>query len=246
MLEQLANSLGLGLVAHRRTSSSSSHRQRSSHARTGAQSTGCRSAFGITSSRPEAAGARAADIGFLRDASTSTSSRSCPTPLPISAQLDPLDRRLAFDRADRPAAFPWVQQQVECVNALMERLLLEAPIVVTMFSPLTEALYFAQSTEQFLEHAQQAPALIHQALSIIAENLRAAAEQVMRAARMGSSSPCRAPPRRSCPRPRIVSLAGRTTSPRCAGAEWLAEHPPPARRQGFDVRSWRSTIQCRC
>jgi uroporphyrinogen decarboxylase len=80
-----------------------------------------------------------------------------------------------------PQRSPWVQQQVECINALMERILLEAPIIVTMFSPLTEALYFAQSTEQFLEHAQQAPALVHQALGVIAENLKAAAEQLLRA-----------------------------------------------------------------
>lgn len=80
-----------------------------------------------------------------------------------------------------PQKSPWVQQQVECVNAMMERLLLNAPMVVTMFSPLTEALYFAQSTEQFLEHAQQAPAVIHQALAIIADNLKAAAEAVLHA-----------------------------------------------------------------
>lgn len=80
-----------------------------------------------------------------------------------------------------PQRSPWVQQQVECVGALLEQLVLTAPIVVTMFSPLTEALYFAQSTEQFLEHAHEAPVVIHQALDIIAENLRVCAEQVLRA-----------------------------------------------------------------
>lgn len=80
-----------------------------------------------------------------------------------------------------PQRSAWVQQQVECVNALMERLLLESPIVVTMFSPLTEALGFAQSTEQLLEHMRQAPAVVHQALGIVAENLRVLGEQLIRA-----------------------------------------------------------------
>lgn len=80
-----------------------------------------------------------------------------------------------------PARSPWVQQQLECINAVQEQVILIKPVVVTMFSPLTEALHFAQSTKQFLEHAQQAPAVIHQALSVIAENLRVAAEQVVRA-----------------------------------------------------------------
>jgi uroporphyrinogen decarboxylase len=80
-----------------------------------------------------------------------------------------------------PQRSAWVQQQVECVNALMERLLLESPVVVTMFSPLTEALYFAESTEQFLDHAQQAPAIVHQALGIIADNLRVLGETLIRA-----------------------------------------------------------------
>jgi len=80
-----------------------------------------------------------------------------------------------------PQKSPWVQQQVECIKSLQDQLLLEAPIVVTMFSPLTEALYFTQSTEQFLEHAQRSPAVVHQALGVIAENLRGASEQLIRA-----------------------------------------------------------------
>ncbi len=80
-----------------------------------------------------------------------------------------------------PQRSPWVRQQVECIGGLIEELMLDAPIVVTMFSPLTEALYFAQSTDQFLDHIRQAPAVVHQALDIIAGNLRGAAEQVIQA-----------------------------------------------------------------
>lgn len=80
-----------------------------------------------------------------------------------------------------PQRSPWVQQQVECVNALMEQLLLESPIVVTMFSPLTEAFHFAESTEQLMQHMQESPAVVHQALGIITENLRLLGEQLTRA-----------------------------------------------------------------
>jgi uroporphyrinogen decarboxylase len=55
------------------------------------------------------------------------------------------------------------------------------PVVVTQFSPLTEALHMAQSAEQLLEHAQQNPAVVHRALGVIAENLRIVAEAVIRA-----------------------------------------------------------------
>jgi len=79
----------------------------------------------------------------------------------------------------------WARQQVECINGLIEELMLDAPIVVTIFSPLTESLYFAQSTEQFLEHAQQAPAVVHQALDVISDNLRGLAEQVIQAGAEG-------------------------------------------------------------
>lgn len=79
-----------------------------------------------------------------------------------------------------PQRSDWLNQQVECVGALMDDLLL-TPVVVTQFSPLTEALHMAQSAEQVLEHAQQNPAVVHRALGVIAENLRIAAEAVIRA-----------------------------------------------------------------
>lgn len=102
-----------------------------------------------------------------------------PYPFPQNSIESVADWRL-IEPID-PQRSPWIQQQAECVSALFEQLLLSAPIVVTMFSPLTEALHFARSNEQFLEHAREAPAVVHQALDIIAENLRLAAEQVIKA-----------------------------------------------------------------
>ena len=101
-----------------------------------------------------------------------------PYPFPHQS-IESIDDWRLIEPID-PQRSPWVQQQVECVSALFEQLLLSAPIVVTMFSPLTEALYFAKSTEQFLDHAREAPVVVHQALDILAENLRLLAEQVIK------------------------------------------------------------------
>ncbi len=64
------------------------------------------------------------------------------------------------------------QQRAECVRILRDELGFDTPIIVTVFSPLCEALYFAGERERFLEHAHQAPSIVHEALATIAENLR--------------------------------------------------------------------------
>jgi uroporphyrinogen decarboxylase len=66
----------------------------------------------------------------------------------------------------------FLTQRAESVARLRERVGFDTPIIMTVFSPLCEALYFAESKELFLQHAQQSPTVVHQALSIIAENLR--------------------------------------------------------------------------
>lgn len=63
-------------------------------------------------------------------------------------------------------------QRMESVVQLRQLIGLEAPIVVTLFSPLTEALYMAESTELFLRHAEESPAIVHEAMRTLAENLR--------------------------------------------------------------------------
>jgi uroporphyrinogen decarboxylase len=101
-----------------------------------------------------------------------------PYPFPNNSIQSVNDWRL-IEPID-PHRSPWVQQQAECVSSILSELITTTPIVVTMFGPLTEALHFAQSPEQFFEHLQQAPAVVHRALSVIAENERHAAEQVIR------------------------------------------------------------------
>lgn len=59
------------------------------------------------------------------------------------------------------------------VQALRDVVGYETPIVMTVFSPLCEALHFVASYDLFFEHYAQSPAVIHEALATMAENLRA-------------------------------------------------------------------------
>ena len=73
-----------------------------------------------------------------------------PYPFPHNWIQDVGDWRL-IEPID-PQRSPWVQQQVTAWMHSWRRAALTTPIVVTMFSPLTEALHFAQSPVQLLEH----------------------------------------------------------------------------------------------
>jgi uroporphyrinogen decarboxylase len=73
----------------------------------------------------------------------------------------------------------FILQRSECVQLLRDELGFDTPIIVTVFSPLCEALYFAGGRERFFEHAQAAPSVIHEALSVLAENLRAHVRDVI-------------------------------------------------------------------
>jgi uroporphyrinogen decarboxylase len=64
-------------------------------------------------------------------------------------------------------------QRSVSIQALRDAVGYETPIIMTVFSPLCEALYFGETRELFLEHANSDPSVIHDALSTIAENLRA-------------------------------------------------------------------------
>lgn len=64
-------------------------------------------------------------------------------------------------------------ERAVAIQALRDAVGYETPIIMTVFSPLCEALYFAESHETFFDHYEQAPAVIHEAIATIAENLRA-------------------------------------------------------------------------
>ena len=64
-------------------------------------------------------------------------------------------------------------QRAEAVRVLRDELGFDTPIIVTVFSPLAEALYAAEDRDRFLVDAQEASVVVHEALSTLAENLRA-------------------------------------------------------------------------
>jgi uroporphyrinogen decarboxylase len=102
-----------------------------------------------------------------------------PYPFPHGSIRSVADWRL-IEPID-PKRSPWIQQQVECVHALADELGYQVPVIVTQFSPLTEALHFVQSADKFFDHLLESPATVHRALGIIAENLQASAEAVISA-----------------------------------------------------------------
>ncbi|MCC6628963.1 MAG: uroporphyrinogen decarboxylase [Chloroflexi bacterium] len=63
------------------------------------------------------------------------------------------------------------RQRLLAIEHLRNWLGEETPIIYTVFSPLTEAIYAAGSREALKRYAADEPALVHQALSVVATNL---------------------------------------------------------------------------
>jgi len=64
-------------------------------------------------------------------------------------------------------------QRAVSIQALRDAVGYETPIIMTVFSPLCEAMNFADTRELFFEFCDESPAVVHEALATIAENLRA-------------------------------------------------------------------------
>lgn len=94
-----------------------------------------------------------------------------PYPFPKKSIRDVNDWRLIEPIDVERSRF--FHQRSVAIQALRDAVGYETPIIMTVFSPLCEALYFAETRELFLEHAQSDPAVIHDAIATIAENLRA-------------------------------------------------------------------------
>jgi uroporphyrinogen decarboxylase len=94
-----------------------------------------------------------------------------PYPFPRRTISDPNDWRLLepIDE-DRSRYFT---QRATAIQALREMVGFDVPIIMTVFNPLSEAMHFATSNEVFMQHAEEYPSIIHEALATIAENLRA-------------------------------------------------------------------------
>ncbi|MGH2560451.1 MAG: uroporphyrinogen decarboxylase family protein [Thermomicrobiales bacterium] len=93
-----------------------------------------------------------------------------PYPFPRKSIQEPNDWRLIEPIDVERSRF--FTQRAESVRALRDEVGYEVPIIVTLFNPLCEAIYFAADRDRFFAHAQESPTVIHEALSVIAENLR--------------------------------------------------------------------------
>ncbi len=91
-----------------------------------------------------------------------------PYPFPKGSIAAPNDWRL-FEPIDPGARY--LRERAEAVAILRETLGFDTPIVMTVFSPLAEAMYAAKSREQFLSHMREHPVLMHEVLATIAANL---------------------------------------------------------------------------
>lgn len=94
-----------------------------------------------------------------------------PYPFPRKSISNPDDWYL-FEPIDQERSRYFTQRAV-AIHTLRDEVGYEAPIVMTVFSPLAEAMYAAKDRETFLQHAREHPIAVHQALATIAENLRA-------------------------------------------------------------------------
>lgn len=94
-----------------------------------------------------------------------------PYPFPKRSIRTPNDWRMVEPiNVERSRFF---HQRAVAIQALRDAVGYETPIIMTVFSPLCEAMYFAETRELFLEHVREAPNAVHEALATIAENLRA-------------------------------------------------------------------------
>lgn len=66
----------------------------------------------------------------------------------------------------------YLNQRLSAIHALRNEVGFETPIIMTVFSPMAEAMRFAQSRDLFLSHLHDHPTVVHEALSTIAANLR--------------------------------------------------------------------------
>ncbi|MGI8475484.1 MAG: uroporphyrinogen decarboxylase family protein [Thermomicrobiales bacterium] len=72
-----------------------------------------------------------------------------------------------------PSESRFFQQRAEAVRVLRDEVGFDTPIIVTLFSPLCEALYFTADRDAFVQTARESPTIVHESLATIAENLRA-------------------------------------------------------------------------
>lgn len=125
--------------------------------------------------RPAGSGRRLADATFdffdsAFDLDILKIMPDIPYPFPRRSIRKPEEWRL-IEPIDAERSH-YLHQRAQAIQLLRDMVGFDTPIIMTVFSPLAEAMYFAENRETFLEHAANHPTLIHEALATIAGNLR--------------------------------------------------------------------------
>src|SRR5918994_2824247 len=102
-----------------------------------------------------------------------------PYPFPRASFRQPSDWKLIEPIDVERSRF--THQRAQAVQVLREQLGPDTLIVMTLFSPLTEAMHFCESKEAFLDEARTRPGFVHEALATIAANLHAHVADVIAA-----------------------------------------------------------------
>ena len=92
-----------------------------------------------------------------------------PYPFPQRSIEKPNDWRL-IEPID-PGQSRFFRERAEAVASIRDVLGLDTPVIMTVFSPLAEAMYAARDRNLFLAHLEEQPALMHEVLTTIALNL---------------------------------------------------------------------------
>ncbi|MBA3449779.1 MAG: uroporphyrinogen decarboxylase [Chloroflexia bacterium] len=100
-----------------------------------------------------------------------------PYPFPQKSISSVDDWRL-FEHID-PMRSRFFRERAETIGYIRDAIGFETPVIMTLFSPLAEAMYAARDRQQFLAHMQEHPMVIHEALATIAENLAAHVRDVI-------------------------------------------------------------------
>jgi len=116
--------------------------------------------------RPEGSGRRLAEATFnffeaTFDLDILKIMPDIPYPFPRRSVTKP-DDWLLIEPIDQERS-RYFTQRAMAIRALRDMVGFDVPIIMTVFSPLAEAMYAAESRELFLRHLHEHPTFVHQA-----------------------------------------------------------------------------------
>src|SRR5438876_3313063 len=136
--------------------------------------------------KPEGSGTRMAELTmeFFRKQFNLDIVKIMPD-LPIPARKQTITQASQWSSLPRLGLDePMFQQQLICIRTLRAQLGSDFPLILTLFSPLTQTFRFI-GKEQTIAHARENPLAFEQGLAILADNLWLLANTVIEAGASG-------------------------------------------------------------